>query len=190
MLQIKEELESINGGDGRKIMWFLPLCSYHLVASSKGVVSPGISLIFRSWVLKIKNRPGKKPGQIHLGLFPQFWTNSGKGKSRREATNILTKQKANANFFIIKFLVSTATEKKIEIPAVSLVGLYTPLGRYTALRNMVPNKWKTITLKTTLLKAKFLGCWAHNTHVTPRYILPTAEWSQANNTNLHFSACF
>lgn len=99
MLQIKEELESINGGDGRIIMWFLPLCSYHPVASSKGVVSPGISLIFRSWVLKIKNRPGKKPGQIHLGLFPQFWTNSGKGKSRKEATNILTKQEANANFF-------------------------------------------------------------------------------------------
>lgn len=56
----------------------------------------GISLIFRDWVHKIQSRPGKELDQVYLGLFPQLWTNS-KRKSRREAVNILTTQKADAH---------------------------------------------------------------------------------------------
>lgn len=73
LLQVMEKLKSINGGNGRKSK----LSSAGFFKGGGFLTTWGFSQ-FRGWVLRMKNRPGKKLGQIYLELFPQLWTNSSK----------------------------------------------------------------------------------------------------------------
>lgn len=73
LLQVMEKLKSINGGNGRKNK----LSSAGFFKGCGLLTTCGFSQ-FRGWVLRMKNRSGKKLGQIYLGLFPQLWTDSSK----------------------------------------------------------------------------------------------------------------
>lgn len=64
LLQVMEKLKSLNGGNGKK----RKLSSAGFFKGCGLLTTWGFSQL-RGWVLRMNNRPGKKLGQIYLGLF-------------------------------------------------------------------------------------------------------------------------